>query len=200
MVYVIIFALLLVAELVYFKIADKFIGDNCPCFIIAEIGINHNGSVTLAKKMIDIAVLRANPEAVKENMIKKFQHSKLHLVDEILLVDKECREFVTKGSELRGRKNDLSKQIGIFFKNKEIEKANAAKAEIAQLDLKILKADVLQVEDVRAFVEDLAATTKALLTALPELFIYVTGFTNKCFLPSIYISLKSSIKVSKAYL
>ena len=38
------------------KIADKIIGDGYPCFIIAEIGINHNGSVTLAKKMIDIAV------------------------------------------------------------------------------------------------------------------------------------------------
>lgn len=38
------------------KIADKVIGDGHPCFIIAEIGINHNGSVELAKKMIDIAV------------------------------------------------------------------------------------------------------------------------------------------------
>ena len=38
------------------KIADKLVGDGCPCFIIAEIGINHNGSVSLAKKMIDIAV------------------------------------------------------------------------------------------------------------------------------------------------
>ena len=38
------------------KIADRFIGDGYPCFIIAEIGINHNGSVSLAKKMIDIAV------------------------------------------------------------------------------------------------------------------------------------------------
>ena len=37
------------------KIADKFIGDTHPCFIIAEIGINHNGSLALAKKMIDIA-------------------------------------------------------------------------------------------------------------------------------------------------
>lgn len=46
-------------------------------------------------------------------------------------------------------------------------KLKEAKAEIAQLDLKVLKADVLRVEDVRAYVEDLAATTKALLTALP---------------------------------
>lgn len=38
------------------KVADKYIGDGYPCFIIAEIGINHNGSVSLAKKMIDIAV------------------------------------------------------------------------------------------------------------------------------------------------
>ena len=38
------------------KIANKYIGDGYPCFIIAEIGINHNGSVELAKKMIDIAV------------------------------------------------------------------------------------------------------------------------------------------------
>ena len=38
------------------KIADKTVGDGFPCFIIAEIGINHNGSLLLAKKMIDIAV------------------------------------------------------------------------------------------------------------------------------------------------
>lgn len=37
-------------------IGNKIIGDGYPCFIIAEIGINHNGSVELAKKMIDIAV------------------------------------------------------------------------------------------------------------------------------------------------
>ena len=38
------------------RIADRLVGDGHPCFIIAEIGINHNGSVELAKKMIDIAV------------------------------------------------------------------------------------------------------------------------------------------------
>ena len=38
------------------KIANKIVGDGYPCFIIAEIGINHNGSVSLAKKMIDIAI------------------------------------------------------------------------------------------------------------------------------------------------
>ena len=99
--------------------------------------------------MIDIAILRANPELVKENMEKKFQHGKLHLVDEILSVDKECREFVTKGSELRGRKNELSKQIGIFFKNKEIEKANAAKAEIASIDAQLKELEVKEAETIK---------------------------------------------------
>ena len=46
------------------KIADKIIGDGFPCFVIAEIGINHNGSVSLAKKMIDIA-LTTGCDAVK---------------------------------------------------------------------------------------------------------------------------------------
>ncbi len=46
------------------KVGNKFIGDNYPCFIIAEIGINHNGSVELAKKHIDLAV-KAGCDAVK---------------------------------------------------------------------------------------------------------------------------------------
>lgn len=46
------------------KVGNRFIGDNYPCFIIAEIGINHNGSVDLAKKMIDLAV-KAGCDAVK---------------------------------------------------------------------------------------------------------------------------------------
>lgn len=38
------------------KIGNITVGDNHPCFVIAEIGINHNGSVSNAKKLIDIAV------------------------------------------------------------------------------------------------------------------------------------------------
>ena len=46
------------------RVLNRIIGDNEPCFVIAEIGINHNGSVDLAKKMIDEAVL-AGCDAVK---------------------------------------------------------------------------------------------------------------------------------------
>ena len=58
----------------------------------------------LVKTMIDIAILRNNPELVKENMKKKFQHNKLHLVDEAYDMDIKCRQFITKASDLRGKR------------------------------------------------------------------------------------------------
>lgn len=66
----------------YVKIADKFIGDGYPCFIIAEIGINHNGSVALAKKMIDIAIT-TGCDAVK------FQKRTINVVYTKAELDKE---------------------------------------------------------------------------------------------------------------
>ena len=99
--------------------------------------------------MIDIALLRENPEAVKENMIKKFQQHKLHIVDEVLDVDRKCREYVTKGSTLRGQKNDLSKQIGICYKNKEIDKANEIKLQIAKIDKELEELETLEQESIK---------------------------------------------------
>ena len=66
--------------------------------------------------MIDIAKLRENPELVKENMKKKFQEGKLHLVDEACKIDKEYRDALTKASELRAKRNKLSKEIGAFMR------------------------------------------------------------------------------------
>lgn len=99
--------------------------------------------------MIDIAILRSNPDLVKENMKKKFQHAKLHLVDEILDVDIKCREYVTRGSELRGKKNEISKQIGVYFKNKEIDKANAAKEEISKIDTELKDLEIKEEESIK---------------------------------------------------
>ena len=73
--------------------------------------------------MIDIQKLRDNPEAVKENMKKKFQHDKLHLVDEAYALDKEYREALTRASELRAQRNKLSKEIGQFMRERKIKKA-----------------------------------------------------------------------------
>ena len=73
--------------------------------------------------MIDIAILRQDPERVKENMKKKFQDEKLHIVDEVLDIDVKYREAVTRASEIRSQRNTLSKEIGLFMRNGEKDKA-----------------------------------------------------------------------------
>ena len=62
--------------------------------------------------MLDIKFVRENPEAVKENIRKKFQDAKLPLVDEILDLDEKLRSAKTEGNELRANRNTLSKEIG----------------------------------------------------------------------------------------
>ena len=68
--------------------------------------------------MIDIKLIRENPDLVKENIKKKFQDEKLVLVDEVLQMDKEYRAAKTKGDSLRGEVNKTSKQIGMFMRDK----------------------------------------------------------------------------------
>ena len=62
--------------------------------------------------MLDIKFVRANPEAVKENIRKKFQDEKLPLVDEVIEKDQQYRDAKTRGDYLRGQRNTISKQIG----------------------------------------------------------------------------------------
>ena len=76
--------------------------------------------------MIDIARLREDPEAVRENIKKKFQDHKLPLVDEALELDKQYRAAITRASELRSMRNKLSKEIGQFMREGKKEEAAAA--------------------------------------------------------------------------
>ena len=62
--------------------------------------------------MLDIRFIRENPEAVRENIRRKYQDHKLPLVDEVLELDEKLRSAKTEGNELRSRRNALSKQIG----------------------------------------------------------------------------------------
>ena len=62
--------------------------------------------------MLDIKYVRENPDAVKENIRKKFQDAKLPLVDEVLELDRKNRAAITEASELRASRNALSKEIG----------------------------------------------------------------------------------------
>ena len=62
--------------------------------------------------MLDIKFVRENPDAVKENIKKKFQDHKLQLVDEAVAIDAELRAAKTEADELRANRNKASKEIG----------------------------------------------------------------------------------------
>ena len=80
--------------------------------------------------MIDIKLLRAEPDKVRENIRKKFQDDKLPLVDEVIELDASYRAAKTRCDELRNRRNVLSKQIGGLMARGEREAAEATKAEV----------------------------------------------------------------------
>ena len=83
--------------------------------------------------MIDIARLREDPEAVRENIKKKFQDHKLPLVDEALELDKQYRAAVTRASELRSMRNKLSKEIGQFMREGKKEEAAENKKKVGEM-------------------------------------------------------------------
>ena len=91
--------------------------------------------------MLDIRFVRANPDAVKENIKKKFQHAKLALVDEVLALDKEKREAQTRNDELRNKRNVVSKKIGALMGQGKKEEAEAAKSEVTALADEMLSLD-----------------------------------------------------------
>ena len=83
--------------------------------------------------MIDIARLRKDPEAVRENIKKKFQDHKLPLVDEALELDKQYRAAITRASELRSMRNKLSKEIGQFMREGKKEAAAENKKKVGEM-------------------------------------------------------------------
>ena len=98
--------------------------------------------------MLDIKFVRENPEIVKENIKKKFQDEKLALVDEVLEMDVEFRAKKTRGDELRGKRNALSKTIGGHMAKKEFEEAEKVKGEVAHIndELEHLEEDEKELE------------------------------------------------------
>ena len=94
--------------------------------------------------MIDIALIRNNKELVKENIQKKFQDYKLPLVDQAYELDIQSRKYITLASELRGKKNQLSKQIGKLFASNQKQEAEKVKDEIAQIDKQLQDLEVVE--------------------------------------------------------
>ena len=90
--------------------------------------------------MLDIKFVRDNPDVVKQNIKNKFQEEKLPLVDQVLALDKENRDAITRASELRAQRNTLSKQVGMLMGQakkdpSKLQEAEAVKAQVkAQAD------------------------------------------------------------------
>ena len=81
--------------------------------------------------MLDIKFVRENPEIVKQNIRNKFQEKKLHLVDEVIELDKKNREIKQEVEALRASRNKLSKEIGALMAQKKKEEAEEVKKQVA---------------------------------------------------------------------
>ena len=96
--------------------------------------------------MLDIRFLRENPDVVKENIKKKFQDSKLPLVDEVIELDAKKRETQQEADALRADRNKLSKQIGALMGQGKKEEAEAVKAQVAAGSKRLEELSVLEKE------------------------------------------------------
>ena len=88
--------------------------------------------------MLDIKFVRENKEIVKENIKKKFQDEKLPLVDEVIELDEKVRSLKLEGDELRKNRNSISGEIGILMRDKKVDEANAKKAEVTEINEKLV--------------------------------------------------------------
>ena len=111
--------------------------------------------------MIDIKLIRENPEMVKENIKKKFQDKKLPFVDEIKDLDVRVREVQVKVDGLKAEKNRLSGEIGKLMKDKKIDEANEIKATIAKT------AD--EISELEKEFEELTKTIKEKMMVIPQI-------------------------------
>ena len=96
--------------------------------------------------MIDIKFLRENPDAVKENIRKKFQDEKIKLVDEVIELDEARRRTQQEADDLKANRNKISKNIGALMQQGKKEEAEELKKEVAREAEKLAELDEKQKE------------------------------------------------------
>ena len=111
--------------------------------------------------MIDIKLIRENPELVKENIKKKFQDEKLALVDEVAELDKKFRESKTRADALRGDRNKISKSIGMLMREGKKEAAEAAKQQVKDMEQELLNLEKKE--------EEFSAVIKEKMMVIPNI-------------------------------
>ena len=111
--------------------------------------------------MIDINLIRTNPNLVKENIKKKFQDHKLEYVDKVLALDEKIRALKKEGDNLRADRNSLSSKIGMLMKEKNIDKANQIKEQVV--------ANNKRINEIEKEEEGLSAQLKKYMMAIPNI-------------------------------
>ena len=111
--------------------------------------------------MIDINLIRTNPELVKNNIKKKFQDQKLPLVDQAYELDKDIRSSKVIVDTLRAERNTKSTEIGALMKAKNIEEANKAKLKVAEIN------DKISIEETKQ--NELSAKLKEIMMTIPNI-------------------------------
>ena len=111
--------------------------------------------------MLDMKFVRENPDAVKENIKKKFQDQKLPLVDEVIALDAENRAVITEASELRAQRNKLSKSIGALMGQGKKEEAEEVKKQVT--------AQAQRLKELEAREEDLEAKVREIMMVIPNM-------------------------------
>ena len=96
--------------------------------------------------MLDMKFVRENPDIVKENIKKKFQDSKLPLVDEVIALDEESRAVKQEADNLRADRNKLSKQIGAMMAQGKKEEAEEIKKQVAANAARLAELEVKETE------------------------------------------------------
>ncbi len=111
--------------------------------------------------MLDIKLIRTNPELVKENIKKKFQDQKLVLVDEVIEMDKKFRETKGRCDDLRSQRNAISKAIGGMMAKGQKEEAEKAKTQVAEMAKELTELEALE--------EELTAKIRERMLVIPNI-------------------------------
>ncbi len=111
--------------------------------------------------MLDMKLIRENPELVKQNIRNKFQEQKLPLVDEIIELDVKARKTQQEADALRAGRNKLSKQIGALMKEGKKEEAAAVKAQV--------EADAKRLEELEALEKEIQEKLQSDMMVIPNI-------------------------------
>ena len=116
--------------------------------------------------MIDIRLIRENPDLVRENIRKKFQDAKLPLVDEVIELDKANRAAINEASNLRAERNALSKKIGMLMGQAKKDPAKLEEAEAVKAQVTAQAARLAELEKQE---EELEAKIHKIMLTIPQI-------------------------------